>query len=392
MHPHHRRSNAGVAVALMLAATVTGACGGSQPGASPSPASTSPAPTGPAPESVGPTTAPAPTTTPTQVSRPVTVAVAGDVHFEGVLRSRLDDPATALAPAASPLAEADAAIVNLETSVGTGGRPEPGKRYTFQAPPSAFTALAAAGIDVATMANNHALDFGREPLPGMFDAIDAASTADPPLAVVGIGRDAAAAFRPAIIDVDGTTVATVGATVADDDPTADPTGLWAATDESPGTADAINPTRLLRAVDQADRSADVVVVYMHWGIQGEQCPTDSQQALAAALVGAGADVVVGSHTHRLQGAGRLGEGYVAYGLGNYAWYSQASDATSITGVLTLTIEPAPNRAGSHATVVSADWAPARIGPDGLPAPLTGAERTRFDADLAALRACADLEP
>ena len=87
-----------------------------------------------------------------------------------------------------------------------------------------------------------------DPLPGTFDAIDAALAADPPLAVVGIGRDVDDAFRPARVDVDGTIVATIGATVADQDPTADPTGQWAATADSPGTADAIDPARLLRAV------------------------------------------------------------------------------------------------------------------------------------------------
>ena len=309
--------------------------------------------------------------------------MAGDVHFEGVLRSRLDDPATALAPATTALAAADVAVVNLETSVGTGGRPDPTKRFTFQAPPSAFTALAAAGIDVATMANNHALDFGRTPLPGMFDAAAAARVADPPLTVVGIGRNADDAFRPARADVDGTVVATIGATVADEDPTADPTGQWAATDASPGTADAIDPTRLLRAVEDADRSADVVVVYLHWGVQGERCPSDSQRSLAADLVETGADVVVGSHTHGLQGDGRVGRGYVAYGLGNYAWYTQSSEPT---GVLTLTVRPAASREG-RARVTDAAWEPARIGADGLPSPLTGS-RADFDADLAALRDCA----
>src|SRR5687767_13462891 len=100
---------------------------------------------------------PTPTAEPTAPSsaipRPtrVTIAVAGDIHFEGVLRDRLDDPATALAPATAALAAADVAIVNLETSVGRGGSPDPSKRYTFQAPPSAFTALAEAGVDVASM-------------------------------------------------------------------------------------------------------------------------------------------------------------------------------------------------------------------------------------------------
>jgi poly-gamma-glutamate synthesis protein (capsule biosynthesis protein) len=279
------------------------------------------------------------------------------------------------------LAAADLAVVNLETSVGGGGRPEPGKRFTFQAPATALTALADAGVDVATMANNHSLDFGSGALD--FDAVHAAAHADPPLAVVGVGRDVADAFRPARSEVDGTVVATLGATIAATDPTADPTGQWAATPTSPGTADAVDPRRLLRAVARADSHADVVVVYMHWGVQGESCPTARQRSLARALVEQGADVVVGSHAHRLQGDGHLGDGYVAYGMGNYAWYTP----TAQTGVLTLTVRPAAAR-GAHATVTAADWEPARIGADGLPRPLSGAAADSFGADLRDLRACA----
>ena len=287
------------------------------------------------------------------------------------------------------LAAADVAIVNLETSVGTGGIPEPGKRYTFQAPTSSFSALAAAGIDVATMANNHALDFGREPLPGTFKAIDAARESDSPLAVIGIGRNANDAFRPGRVDIKGTVVATIGATVADADPTADPTGQWAATSSVSGTADAINPGRLLRGVRTADRSADVVVVYMHWGVQGERCPSREQQSLAKDLVKAGADIVVGSHAHRLQADGRLGRGYVAYGLGNYAWYTQSSKAESVTGVLTLSVVPPLSR-DERATVTHARWEPAQIGADGLPTPMTGSGVADFEDDRETLRACAGL--
>ncbi|GAA5145782.1 hypothetical protein GCM10023340_15690 [Nocardioides marinquilinus] len=333
---------------------------------------------------------PTPTSTPTpEPPGPVTIAVAGDVHFEGTLRSRLDDPTTALAPVTRDLAAADVAIVNLETSLGRGGSPDPSKRYTFQAPPAALDALAAAGVDVAAMANNHALDFGREPLPGAFRAIDAARTADPPLAVVGLGRDVDEAFAPAELEVDGTTVAVLSATRADLDPTADPTGDFAATPDRPGTADAVGPAgtrRLLRAVERADRDADVVVAYLHWGVQGERCPTDDQRRLAFDLAAAGADVVVGSHAHLLQGDGRLGPGYVAYGLGNYAWYTQ-SGATASTGVLTLDVRPAATR-GGRARVTRARWSPALIGADGLPRPVR--DRSAFDATRADLQACAGL--
>jgi hypothetical protein len=345
----------------------------------------------------GPATPPSTTTRPTSPSttgephppKPLRIAFAGDIHFEGVLAERLRVPTTALEPAASALAAADLAIVNLETSVGSGGTPEPGKRFTFSAGGEALAALSAAGVDVASMANNHALDYGRARLPSTMRAVRAAGRSEPPLSVVGIGRDAEEAFRPAVVEVGDTVVATLAASLADQDPTADPTGHWAATGARSGIADAADPSRLLAAVRRADEDADVVVVYLHWGIQGARCPSPDQRSIATRLVERGADVVVGSHAHQLQGAGRLGEGYVSYGLGNFAWYSPGTDETSRTGVLTLTIEPPAEPAG-RARVVRASWDPRRIGADGLPVPVTGAAAAGFRAELQALRGCAGL--
>ncbi|SED03971.1 poly-gamma-glutamate synthesis protein (capsule biosynthesis protein) [Nocardioides exalbidus] len=343
-----------------------------------------------APRSEAPTTTATPSTAPSEEPaaasppRPMTIALAGDVHFEGALRERLRAPASALTPASTALRAADLAIVNLETSIGSGGAPDPAKRFTFSAGPAALTALAAAGVDVATMANNHALDHGRDRLPSTFRAISAARRADPSLEVIGIGQDADEAFRPAVIEVDGTSVATVTASLADQDPTADPTGAWAATDASAGIADAIDPARLLAAVRRADRAADVVVAYLHWGVQGDRCPSEDQRTLARRLVGAGADVVAGTHAHRLQGDGRLGPGYVAYGLGNFAWYSPGP-----TGVLTLTVRPPAESAG-RARVTASQWWPAEIGADGLASQVRGSAADAFDAERAALRTCAGL--
>ncbi|UUZ58886.1 CapA family protein [Nocardioides sp. B-3] len=160
------------------------------------PADEAPAAPAPSTETAGPT--------PTGPPRPITIAVAGDIHFEGPLRARLDDPATALAPVTGTLAAADPAIVNPETSVGAGGRPDPSKRFTFRAPPAAFEALAEAGIDVVSMANNHALDFGRALLQETFDE------SEPLLTVVGVGRDIDEAFAPARTEIRGTVVATIG--------------------------------------------------------------------------------------------------------------------------------------------------------------------------------------
>lgn len=359
----------------MYAVLVLAACSATEPPAQPSPAP----PARPSSEPSSPTTTAEP-------ARPGTVriAVAGDVHFEGVLADRLRDPATALTPAAAALEAADVAIVNLETSVGSGGRPQPGKRFTFSAGPAAFTALSAAGVDVASMANNHALDYGRARLPSTLRAVRAAATTEPPLAVVGIGRDRDEAFQAALTDVDGTRVATVAATVADRDPTADRTGQWAATSDRGGTADALDPAHLLAAVRRADRRAHVVVAYLHWGVQGEQCPSPDQRTLARRLVVAGADVVVGTHAHTLQGDGRFGRGYVAYGLGDFAWYSPGR-----SGVLTLTVRPSRAPTG-RARVERSTWWPAAIGADGLATRVRGSAATAFTARREALRACSGL--
>lgn len=367
----------GLAATLAAGLLLTACTVQQQPASPASPSTVSP---------TSPTATPTGRRTPARAPRPapVTLALAGDIHFEGPLADRLRTPRTALAPATDALARADVTIVNLETSVGTGGRPEPGKRFTFSAGPEAFAALAAVGIDVAAMANNHALDFGRARLPSTLRAARRAGSADPPLAVVGIGADADAAFAPAVIDVDGTVVATLSASAADQDPTADPTGAWAAGPGRSGVADALDPRRLLREVHRVDAEADVVVTYLHWGVQGERCPSRQQRTLATRLVRAGADLVVGSHAHEVQGDGRLGQGYVAYGLGNFAWYSPGP-----TGVLTLTVRPPRDPAG-RARVTSSRWSPATIGADGLPVPATGSAAADSRARRTALRACAGL--
>ena len=157
------------------------------------------------------TTTEPPTTTTTRGPRgsgePVIFAFGGDVHFEGLLRSKLDsDPAGVLDPIAPILRSVDLAVVNLETAVTERGTPAP-KEFTFRAPASALIALDSAGIDVASMANNHGLDFGPQ---GLEDSLAARDVTGFP--VVGIGRNAAEAYAPYRVTVNGQRIAVMGAT------------------------------------------------------------------------------------------------------------------------------------------------------------------------------------
>ena len=88
----------------------------------------------------------------------VTLAFGGDVHFDGDL-ARLLDGDDGLAELRPLLGSADVAVVNLETSITDRGAPEP-KTYHFRTSPKALSTLAKAGVDVLSMANNHAVDYG----------------------------------------------------------------------------------------------------------------------------------------------------------------------------------------------------------------------------------------
>ena len=360
-----------VAILLtMVLAAVLGACTIQQAN------SGSPTPTGVTEESSGATTTTAPRRAAAKPGEargaPVTIAFGGDVHFEGVIRGRLErDPRTAFGPIASVLRRADLAMVNLETAITTRGSPQ-SKSFTFRAPPTAFQALESAGVDVATMANNHGMDFG---LVGLEDSIDAAQQADFP--VVGIGRNADQAFRPYRVTVNGQRIAIIGATQVLD---GNLQSAWTAGDGKPGLASAYLVDRLLATVRAARRTADTVIVDLHWGKELSSCPIERQRQLAPQLVTAGADVVAGSHAHVLLGGGYLGPAYVDYGLGNFVFYASGGAAAQ-SGVLTLTVR---GRAVTKST-----WTPAVIS-GGIPIPMDGSSADSALANWKNLRGCTGL--
>ena len=310
--------------------------------------------------------APDPSKSPTHV---VTLDFAGDVNFAGRTARLLRDPSTAFGPITSVLRAADFTALNLETSVTSRGTPQP-KTYHFRAPASAFTALRAAGIDLVTMANNHVLDYGQT---GLADTLAAAQAARFPY--VGIGTDAAAAWAPYVTTINGTKIAIIGVSqVAELAPS------WVATRARPGEANAINLTETLAAVRAARRLAPVVIVFMHWGTEGQACPDPNQLALAPKLAAAGASIIIGAHAHMLQASGWLGHTFVAYGMGNFLWWEHSYSTAS--GVLELTLHP-------HAPL-SARFVPAVVSKTGQPLVLHGAEARQAAAHYASLRACANL--
>ena len=319
----------------------------------------------------------------------VTFAFAGDVHFvdqtdteAGAISSGMPvladrvraDPTTVLAAIAPVLSAADLAMVNLETAVTERGQPVPGKNFHFRSPPESFIALKSAGVDVVNMANNHALDYGRTGMADTFAAIAAAK-----IPVTGIGHDAAEAYRPYRTKIKGQRIAILSAT---DWLEPELVSSWSATETQPGLAFSIDRTRLLTAVRDVRPRVDTLIVFLHWGTEDTWCASAEQQDLAAALLGAGADIIVGSHTHRVFGAGKVGPALVAYGLGNFVYWREDGESGR-SGVLLVT--------ATGREVDDYSWVPARLS-NGVARPLTGDAAATDQAEWQARRSCSGLLP
>ncbi len=336
------------------------ACGEDPPAATWQPPSTTPPPT-PSPAN----TAASPT-----APQELTLAFGGDVHFMDRTRTLLDsNPPTALGPFAKQLSEADFAMVNLESAVTERGTPEP-KRYHFRAPTSAYAAIQAAGIDLVSIGNNHALDYGQV---GLLDTLTSAKAANMP--VVGAGRNTAEAYEPYFTTVKGVRVGVVALSQV-----YELSEQWKPTDTRPGIAMAFNKDLSAAAVRKARTQADLIIVYLHWGTEGSYCPNGDQKSIAKILAEAGADILIGTHAHMPQGDGFLGATYVHYGLGNFLWYGPSKSTDS--GLLILTV--------TGRKVTKYNFIPAIISGTGQAKPVSGAELTAMQQRLDRANACSGL--
>jgi poly-gamma-glutamate synthesis protein (capsule biosynthesis protein) len=253
--------------------------------------------------------------------RPVTLAAVGDITFGEQVGPTLDRvggryPWTSVAPL---LRGADVTTGNLETAVSPRGTPA-GKQYTFRGAPWMLRPVHSyAGFDVLTLANNHAVDFGRGALLDTVHAVRAAG-----MQAIGAGANARLARRPAIVTDGGLRIAFLGYSDVN------PPG-FSATADAPGTAPA-DPAEITTDVHAALRRADVAVCFFHWGVELHPLPDSRQQELAAACLRAGASLVLGAHPHVFGPIVRPSRHtLVAWTLGNFVFPSGA--ATARTGIL-----------------------------------------------------------
>ena len=219
--------------------------------------------------------------------------------------------------------EDDLTVINLECAPSALGAPEP-KDYVFRCPPESLPSLLANGIEVANIGNNHSGDYGKEALvDGRENLIDVG------VAPVGAGRDATEAGAPAIFDIAGWKIAVLGFGGIF------PNDGWVATEDVAGMRDGDDIESMVAAVEEAADLADLVVVAAHWGVELDTTPRPDDVDRAAAMIGAGADIIFGHHPHRLQPLDVVDGKPVFWSLGNFVWpnFSSAGSTTAVGRVM-----------------------------------------------------------
>lgn len=223
----------------------------------------------------------------------------------------------------SEMQSADIMMVNNEFTYSTRGTALVGKDYTFRANPDRVKLLEAFGTDIANLANNHVYDYGEV---GLLDTLDTLKQEGIPY--VGAGADLDEADHPVYFVVNGRKIAIVSATQIE----RSLNFTKEATDSSPGVLKTLDPEKFVAEIKAAKADSDAVIVFVHWGTEGNNHYGADQTSLARAFVKAGADAIIGGHTHCLQGMSYIDGVPVIYSLGNF-WFSQATLDTGLAQVI-----------------------------------------------------------
>ena len=261
----------------------------------------------------------------------ITIGFTGDINFDETwsvmkhMRRKGKEIAGCIDPRLiKKMRGYDYMVVNNEFSISDRGKPMAGKAYTFRSPRRNVKLLKQLGVDAVSLANNHVYDYGKQAF------LDTMSTLEKNgIKYTGGGKNSSEARKPVYFQCKGKTIAVIAATRAEKYVLTPAAGK-----NSPGVFRTYDDTQYCRAIKKAKKKADVVIAFVHWGTEYSTKLEDAQKTQAKDYINAGADVIVGAHTHCLQGVGSYKGKPIFYSLGNY-WFNEK---TLYTTLLQLTIK------------------------------------------------------
>lgn len=281
--------------------------------------------------------------------------------------SRLFDRVTPLWTAA------DVVVGNLECVLSDLGEPLSGK-LCLRGKPEYRPILAQSGITVLSLANNHAFDFGAEAFKDMRDDLEAAG-----LTTVGAGETLTAARTPRIVERNGLRLGFLAYCHAS-------TRNLSYADHNQSGVAPLELELVYADIAALKDAVDHIILSLHWGLEYSGLPTPEQVQLARSAIDRGARVVIGHHSHMLQGIETYRDGVIAYSLANFidadvdleqhgkVYRYQMVDVDRESILLRVKLSPGQ--------VELLEPVPLWLADDGMPEPATGDRRDKILRDLA----------
>lgn len=210
---------------------------------------------------------------------------------------------------------ADVMVANNEFTISNRGSKMSKKYYTFRAKPERLSIYDEMGVDLVTLANNHIFDYGED---AFLDALGYLNEYDIPY--IGAGRNIEEASKAYYFVVNGYKIAFVNATRAEKYILTP-----GATDNTPGVFRCYDPANFINVINEVKKNSDFVVALVHFGKEDSTDLEDVQIETAKMYIDAGADLIVGSHAHILQGIDFYNGKAIIYNLGDFIFNHESKD-------------------------------------------------------------------
>ncbi len=209
----------------------------------------------------------------------------------------------------------DYLIVNNEFSFSNRGTPLKSKRWTFRANPENVSIYKEMGVDMVTLGNNHVYDYGND---AFLDTLSTLKNAQIPY--IGAGENINEASKAHYLIINGYKIAFLNATRAEK------YILTPGANESdPGVFRCYDPANLVSRIKEEKKISDYVVVLLHWGKEESHNLEEAQKETGKLYIDSGADLIVGSHAHVLQGSEFYQDKLIMYNLGDFIFSNDQTE-------------------------------------------------------------------
>jgi len=285
------------------------------------------------------------------------ISLAGDTCFDGALKKHISNYGInyPFDKVNSYFKEDDLTILNLETSVTTGGKKWPNKQFNFRSNPNSIKGMAESGVDVVTLANNHILDYGYSGLLDTLKCLDKYN-----IKYTGAGKNKKEAIEGVIVEEKGVKIGILSFSRVI------PDMKWYATCKRSGLVSGYDyyVGEMTKKIAEMKEKTDIVILSIHWGVERSTTPRKNEINLAKKAIDSGADIVMGHHPHVLQGIEVYNGKPIFYSLGNFVFNSGSKEGNNtMIGQVTI----------ADKEIQSINIIPCKID-NGRPIPLEGKEK------------------